>query len=90
MPWAAASSLRTFVVVNTGLRQCTGRPLPTFRPSSDMDAGNWTLESVHGNCLPNFLEFSDTYMSVNSKYGLMCPNIVLRSSQDQQVSIWFS
>ncbi|KAK9837198.1 hypothetical protein WJX84_011340 [Apatococcus fuscideae] len=51
-----------------------------------MDASNWTMDSVPGICLPNFLSFSKIYISVNSKYGLMCPNIVLRSTQGQQAN----
>lgn len=86
MPAATANSLKILLVVNTGLRQCTGRPLASFNPSPGMSAANWTMESVPGNCLPNFLSFSDVYMSVASSYGLECPNIVLRWNDAQQVS----
>ena len=85
MPAATANSLKILLVVNTGLRQCTGRPLASFNPSPGMSASNWTMESVPGNCLPNFLSFSNIYMSVNSKYGLECPNIVLRWNGALQV-----
>ncbi len=85
MPAVTAASLKILLVGNTNMRQCTGRPLPTYTPSTIMTASNWSMAAETGTCLPNFLGFSDAYTAVNSKYGLMCPNIIMRSAAGQQV-----